>query len=306
MHYFTHFIISALPKSRRTVAPLIWFGGKGLIADKLIPLIPKGKVYVEPYGGAANILFHREPVAIEVYNDLDENLVALFRALQDQKRFDKLAHRVVWTLYARKEYEKAVEVLKDQESSLDDRAWALFVAQNQGISGSVDHHKASWARAVTPDGNRCKKTQGWRIRLAALYWWHKRLTCVQIENRNALDVIQKWDSKDTVFYLDPPYVHSTRKSGSYRHEMDDEHHKELITVLLKIKGAVVLSGYDNPLYAPLEKAKWDKSIFKTYCFASLTKKAEGKKRSERIEIVWRNKRALELCREEKSFQGRSE
>jgi len=177
------------------------------------------------------------------------------------------------------------------------------VAQNQGIGGKVEHHKGSWGREVTPEGKNCKTTQRWRIRLATLYWWHMRLSKVQIENRNALEVIQRWDSPDTVFYVDSPYVQSTRISGSYKCETDDTHHKALVELLLKARGAVVLSGYDNPLYYPLEKAGWEKTSFKTYCFASLTKKAEGKKRSERTEVVWRNKRAPQMCHEEANSRG---
>jgi len=88
MNPITRFIISALPKPKRTISPIVWFGGKGLMVHKLTPLIPRGKVFVEPYGGGASILFSREPVTIEVYNDLDENLVTLFRALQDPLQFD--------------------------------------------------------------------------------------------------------------------------------------------------------------------------------------------------------------------------
>lgn len=83
MNHLTRFIIDKLPKSDRKMAPVQWFGGKGRLSYKLLPLIPQGKVFVEPYGGAANILIRRKPVEIEVYNDLDEDVVNLFRALQN-------------------------------------------------------------------------------------------------------------------------------------------------------------------------------------------------------------------------------
>lgn len=297
IHPITRFIISALPQPKRRIAPIVWFGGKGLMVNKLMPLIPKGKVYVEPYGGAASILFNRDPVPIEVYNDLDEDLVNLFRTLQDPQHFEKLAHRLVWSLYARKEYERAILTLKNPGATTEERAWAIFVAQNQGIGGKVAHHLGSWGREITPDGSTSKCTRRWRIRLATLYWWHSRLTNVQIENRNALEVIERWDAPHTVFYVDPPYVQSTRTSGSYKHEADDEHHKALIKLLRKVKGAVVLSGYPNPIYGMLEKVGWECRTFNTFCFTAVVRKGKGEKRSPRVEVVWRNKRAIQMCKE---------
>lgn len=101
----------------------------------------------------------------------------------------------------------------------------------------------------------------------------------------------------------------TRKSGSYIKEVDDEHHKALIELLLKTKGAVILSGYDNPLYDRLEQAEWEKLNFQTYCSAYSIGRKPGEKppkRDIRIETVWRNKRALQMCRQEQKIQGRPE
>lgn len=309
MNPITRFIISALPKPDRKMAPVQWFGGKGRMSYKLLPLIPQGKVFVEPYGGAANILIRRKPVEIEVYNDLDDDIVNLFRALQSSSRCTRLVQRIVWTLYSRSEYERAVKTLQNPRSTADARAWAIFIAQNQGIGGLRNHSASSWGRVVTPVRS-CKKTNEWRSRIASLLWWHERLTKVMIEKRDALEVIQTWDSADTVFYVDPPYVASTRKSGSYVKEVDDEHHKALIELLLKVKGAVILSGYDNPLYDSLTKAGWEKQNFQTYCSAYSIKRKPGEeppKRATRIETVWRNKRALQMCHdEERARGGRSE
>lgn len=293
-------ILRDLPFPKRIMAPVRWFGGKGTLAKKVLPLIPRGKVYVEPYGGAASVLFHREQVPMEVYNDLDGDLVNLFRCLQHPRRFKRLLHRIIWTLYARNEYGRAVEVLNNSMAPPDSRAWALFVAQNQGIGGLRTHNKGSWGRSIVPDGRECKPPSAWRKRMASLLWWHNRLTRVQIENKDALEVIRTWDSPDTVFYLDPPYVAHTRKSGKYLCETNDEHHLELVQLMLSLKGAVILSGYNTPLYSPLDRNDWEKTTFRTYCFASVAKRKKGKpqKRSSRTEVVWRNRRAIEMCEEE--------
>lgn len=303
MHWLTRFIIDNLPRAYRIMAPVQWFGGKGRLVYKLLPLIPRGKVYVEPYGGAASVLFHRAPVALEVYNDLDEDLVNLFRTLQSPRRFKRLAHRITWTLYSRSEFARAVKTLQNPRASADARAWALFVAQNQGIGGLRKHTPSGWGRVITPSKS-CKKTREWRSRIATLYWWHDRLTKVLIENRDALEVIQTWDSPDTVFYVDPPYPQHTRKTGGFLHEADDEHHKRLVSLLLSVEGAVILSGYNTPLYKPLTDAGWTRVSFKAYCSAYVIKRQKGKtkKRSPRIEVVWRNHQAVEMCKQEAAPQ----
>jgi len=305
MHELIRLILDSLPKATRRIAPVNWFGGKGLLARKLLPLIPRGKVYVEPYGGGASLLFNRDPVNVEVYNDLDEDLVNLFRALQNPLRFRWLLHRLTWTLYSRKEYERAVRTLQNPHATPNARAWALFVAQNQGIGGMTKRDLKSWGRVITPTKQQCQVTRKLRVKMGTLRWWHERLTRVQIECRNALHVIERWDSRDTVLYIDPPYVPSTRKDLKYKYEASDKHHCKLLELILTVKGAVIISGYDNALYKPLTEAGWEKNNFKTHCFASAMhrgKDGKPQKRSSRTETVWRNQRAIEMCREE--AQGR--
>jgi DNA adenine methylase len=86
---------------------------------------------------------------------------------------------------------------------------------------------------------------------------HAHLRGVYIEHDDALNVIKRYDTPDTLFYLDPPYVLGTRvKKRGYLHEMSDAWHQELVSLLLGLQAKVVLSGYPNPLYAPLEAAGW--------------------------------------------------
>ena len=128
----TDFNLDHIAAPPRIMAPVGWYGGKGHLVKKLLPLVPQGRIYVEPYAGAASVLFHRQPAPVEVLNDLNRDLVNLFRHLQDPECFAALQHRLTWTLYSLEEFRLSLKILQDPESMAADRAWAFFTAQNQG------------------------------------------------------------------------------------------------------------------------------------------------------------------------------
>lgn len=273
----------------RIMAPVMWFGGKGLLAPKILPLIPRRQVYVEPFCGAASMLFHAPPYPVEIINDLNGDLVNLFRVLQDPKTFEEFAHRITWTPCSFAEFVRALEMETDDPVM---RAWAFYVRINQGFSGRADG-PGDWSRTFVCDSGMAATANRWRGRMKNLEWWHSRLTRVQIDNRDALDVIRYWDSVDTVFYVDPPYVAETRKSGGYEHECSDDFHARLVTLLLAVKGAVVLSGYAHPIYEPLEAAGWHRTDIRTACHAAGKIRISGMQgaggalaKVPRVESVW--------------------
>jgi DNA adenine methylase len=288
-------ILNAIPKPSRVIAPVQWYGGKGALAARIVPLIPPGKVYVEPYCGAASIFWHIPPREVEVLNDLHSELVTLFRVMQDRKQLDELTHRLAWTPYARAEFRRAREMEGQLGLSDVDRAWAFFVRQNQGFSG-IAKTEGNWSRAFTSQRGMAVPANSWRGRLASIAVWHDRLSRVQIDSIDALQCIRYWDSPDTVFYLDPPYVHATRSKGKrseYRHEQDDEHHRQLVELLLGIEGQAVLSGYDSPIYRPLDEAGWHVHRIETACRAAT--RGRGSKlrgagaalqHAKRTEVLW--------------------
>ena len=289
-------ILEQIPTPNRAMAPFQWFGGKGNLAKRIIPLLPKAITYAEPYAGAASVFWHLpRPYPVEVLNDLDGRIVNLFRVLQDRAKFEELAHRLVWTPYARDEFRRALAILQDPDAPDIDRAWAFFVAQNQGFSGFADSD-GDWGRVLrgTERGIAPKPSQ-WRGRLKLLAHWHDRLTRVQIDSIDALECIRYWDTPDTLFYVDPPYVLETRKGGGYAHEADDQHHQALVQLLLNIQGKAVVSGYDHPLYKPLEEAGWHKTIIPTACHAAGRIRGSGlrgegmaKAKAPRFEVIWSN------------------
>lgn len=278
--------------SRRLPGLVRWYGGKGNMVAKLLPLIPKSRVYVEPYGGAASILLNRPVAPVEVYNDLDGRLTNLMRVLQSRDQFRDLLHRLKHAPYSRAEFVRAID-MQDADDPVD-RAWAFFVQLNQGFSGvTTNVTKGNWSRTFAD-----RACSAWRSRIAALRHQRERVMRVQIDQAPALDVIRYWDSADTTFYIDPPYVSEARVSGSrlvYRHEADDNHHRELVEVISNCSGRVVLSGYDSPIYAPLDDLGWRRESFAVTCSASgrvrgsrLRGTGSATRHAPRTEVVWRN------------------
>jgi len=245
-----------------------WFGGKGLLFRKILPyLTTPHQVYVEVYGGGASVLLNKPPSPIEVLNDIDSEVVNIFRVAQDEAKFKELKHRLEWTLYSRAEFVKALDIL--QNETITDpvlRAWAFFVAQNQGFSGknSRNFSEGCWSRGFTNN-----VATVFTNKVSKLDLIRERLKHVQVDNIEAIACIQYWDSSDTLFYLDPPYIHDTRKSKQdYHHEADDNHHRLLVDTLLSIKGQAVLSGYEHEIYEPLLQNGWHKVEIDTSCHAA--------------------------------------
>jgi DNA adenine methylase len=286
-------------------APIQWFGGKGKMITKLMNHVPLGgKPYCEPFMGAASLFFARPPAPVEVLNDTDGDLVNLFRCLQDKETFDELAHKLHYTLYARAEFIESIKILQDK--SITDkvlRAWAFFVKLNMGIS-NMSNSSGSWSRNFTSNRGCARNINSWIMRLAMLEDWHKRLLMAQIDNRDALDVIKYWDSNDTVFYIDPPYIHDTRKTKDvYNQELNNDYHKNLVQVILDCKGAVVLSGYEHEIYQPLIDVGWECTKYPTACHAAVNTRIsnlQGKNSNlehvPRIECVYSNPKAVNLIK----------
>jgi DNA adenine methylase len=250
--------LDSIPMPPRPMAPFQWAGGKGNLVRWLIQYVPSGHTYVEPFAGAASVFWHLPtPFPVEVLNDLDGDIVNLYRVLQDRAKFEELAHRLIFTPYARAEFVRALQTLKDPNASDIDRAWAFFVARNQGFSG-VGDSQGEWARAIgLVRNNMAATTSKWRSRLKLLSFWHERLSRVQIDHTDGIACIQYWDTPYTVFYIDPPYVLETRKDRSlYKNEPDLAYHERLVETILAAKGKVMLSCYDHPVYSPLTKAGW--------------------------------------------------
>lgn len=260
--------------------PLLrYHGGKFRMADWIISQMPKHAVYCEPFGGGGSVLLKKSRVGTECYNDLSREVVTVFRVMQDKDKMQQLQHKIKYTPFAREEFDLAYEHTDDEIELVRRvmiRIWFGF--GTSGMRASSKNGFRSFER-----GHGRSPAQAWSDYPDILAAYCERLQGVYIENRPALDVMRKFDSDDTLFYVDPPYVHDTRSgiaSGGkyYEHEMIDADHEELLQYLKTVKGKVMISGYECDLYNDILKG-WSKN--------SKTTQASGHRGAvSRTEVLW--------------------
>jgi len=227
---------------------LRYFGGKWAIAPWVLSHLPPHRIYVEPFGGAASILLRKPRSRVEVYNDLDEEIVDIFQTVQDPRQCQALMRRLRRTPYSRRAFELAFAASRDPII----RAQRAIVRAYQSFHHEAlfNPRKTTFADAKHRSGSHCKARE-WANYSRTLLAVSRRLQGVVIECRPAMDVIRVQDAPDTLFFVDPPYVPSTRTKSGYRHEMTEADHVALLEQLRQVKGMVVLAGYPSRLYDTL-------------------------------------------------------
>lgn len=266
--------------------PLLrYHGGKWKLAPWIMQFFPEHHTYVEPFAGAASVLMRKERVPCEVINDLDDQLVNLFRVLQDEEQAEQL-RRLCWlTPFARYEFGRSYEDTDDPVL----QAHHLIVRSFFGYGSKS-------CVSITKNGFRSQRSEtnspavDWASWPEVLPAAVERLRGVVIENKPALDVITRYDKRGGIMFVDPPYVHGARNlnQGSYRHEMTDEDHRELAATLRQVRGYVVVSGYPSDLY---------EEIFQGW--PQFSRKAYADKSAERTEVVWLSPRTAEALERER-------
>jgi len=256
-----------------------WYGGKFSHLNWLLPLLPDCHHYCEPFAGSAAVLLNRPPAPVETYNDLDADVVNFFRVLRDKSKH--LIEAIGLTPFSREEFFVAVNTNGEKISDVE-RARRFFVRARQARTGLAQTASLGrWANCkATSRAGMSGVVSRWLGSVAGLRDIVTRLIRVQIENRPAVDVIKLYDSPQTLFYCDPPYVHAARgDSKAYRFEMDDKAHNELAATLRRCKGKVALSGYRCDLMDTLFD-DWPR-------FDSPLKKCHSIKKN-RSEALWMN------------------
>lgn len=220
-----------------------YLGGKNRIAPWIISFFPEHRFYVEPFGGSAAVLLNKKPAFLDVYNDLYDRIVNFFEVLKDPEKSARLASLLELTPYAQEAYNRSFEISEDPVED------ALRFAVNSMMSYGGGIHKPGFKR------NGLLRTtaypQTWReypdvVRDCAA---ELRSRNVEINRMDALAIMSRYDSEDTLHYVDPPYVQSTRGNRvRYSHEYAIEDHEKLLEFLKTLKGKVVLSGYGSDLY----------------------------------------------------------
>jgi DNA adenine methylase len=273
---------------------LRYYGGKWKLAPWVISKFPKHRTYVEPFGGAASVLLRKPPSRVEVYNDLSDEVVNLFRVLRDKDQAKELRRLLDLTPWSRSEWLAAYEL---SDSPIEQaRRTIVLGAQSHNASKALSRKTNGWRSSSTGDH---KMPQDFKNYTEALQTVTLRMKDVLIENRDAKKVMAQHDSFETLHYVDPPYIGSTRSDSrnTYQHELQtDEDHKALSDFLHKLKGYVILSGYKCDNYR-----KWytDRGWLPTgkEAVTGAAKKGHSKK----TEVVWLNPRAAAAQRQLKIF-----
>lgn len=268
--------------------PLLWYhGGKWMLAPWIISHFPEHRVYCEPFGGGGSVLLRKKRSYAEIYNDLDTEIVNLFKVVRNNGV--QLAELLKHTPFSRNEFNLSYENTEDEI----ERARRTVVRSFMGFSSVVNiKYKTGFRGNAFRQGT--VPAHDWKNYSDSLTDIIERLQGVIIECRDANKVMKYCDSKDTLYYLDPPYLLSTRykkeKTKCYSFEMTDKEHESLCHFIKKLKGMVIISGYYNDLYNDI-LSDWHFETYKTF--------ADGAK--DRVEVLWMNPAVVEKQAQLKLF-----
>jgi len=259
--------------SKVTRPMLRYHGGKWAIAPWILSFMPPHKIYVELFGGGGSVLLKKSRSYAEIYNDLDTEIVNMSKIVRD--RGEELKDKLYHTPYSRVEYELSYIKTDDPlEQARRTVIRSFFGYGTVSVLRDEGESHPGFKSNIKMSGTAPAPT--WKSYPDALTAIIERLRGVVIENRNAIELIATHDSKDTVFYADPPYLPSVRDPGDdYRYEMTETDHINLAEKLNHTKAAVLVSGYQSDLYDELYKG-WIKR----------KKKTKTNMHGNRVEVLW--------------------
>lgn len=254
--------------------PITYYGGKQKLLSEILPLIPKHKLYCEPFVGGAAVFFGKEPSDLEVINDTNKELINFYQVCKN--RFHDLQALVKVTLHSRLLHDDAWSVYN--KPHLHDeirRAWAVWVLSTQSFSAKLD---GSWGF------DKAKKSTSLKIHNRREQFNEElaiRLQTAQIECADALYIIKSRDAVETFFYVDPPYYNSNMGHYDGYSEADFE---ELLLTLANIKGKFILSSYPSELLKKYTK----ENAWKTKEIEQRVNVCAATKDKKKVEVITRN------------------
>lgn len=272
---------------------LRYHGGKWILAPWIISHFPAHRVYTETFGGAASVLMRKQRSYGEVYNDLDGEIVNLFRVLRSSQS-EVLIRALRLTPFSRDDF-----VLSYQPTNAEiEQARRTVVRSFMGFGSAAASGNKTGFRA---NSNRSGTTPAhdWANFPDCLRAIAERLKGVVIENRDAVELMAQHDSPETLHYVDPPYPISTRKMGNpycgkgYRFELTDDDHRTLGKALHELTGMVVVSGYPCDLY--------DREMFPDWKRIERQAHADGARK--RTEVLWLNPKCADALGGQQSLIG---
>lgn len=268
---------------RPAKAPFAYYGAKQRLARRIVSMFPPHNAWVEGFCGSAALTLAKTPAPIEVINDLDDEIINLFRQLRD--RSDKLCEAVALTPYATQEFEDCRSTTKKYGDKLE-QARRFLVRTMMTVNGSVDGCRNGFSYSQSYSrSNREARVNRWYNLPERLTQVVDRLRNVRIEKRDARELLEMFvDRPATLVYLDPPYF-TKRRHGYVIDANDRDFHEELLDTCMRARCMVLLSGYDNELYRSLLTSN---NGWMTHEIETVTRDTTGKDYA-RTEILWTNK-----------------
>ncbi len=256
--------------------PITYLGGKIRLAKRIAALLPERPHYVEPFCGSLSVLLARKPSAHETVNDLDSDLMNLWRVLRDEH--DPFERLCALTPHSRAEQAAAYDLAGVSDLERARRVWVQLTQGRAGV-----RTRTGWRHYVDPAGSSTSMPRYLRGYLARFEPLVDRMRDVSLECRPALDVIESYGrSPNVLLYVDPPYLRSTRVSGGYAYDLPTEtEHRDLAKALHASRAAVVLSGYPSDLYDRDLYADWHRTSIATAT-------GQGGSWEPRTEVLWSN------------------
>lgn len=259
------------------ISPVLKYpGSKWSTAQWIISHFPseyEKMTYLEPFFGSGAIFFNKNRSTIETINDLDEQVVNLFRVIREHP--EELATLIEMTPWSRTEYRESYtqtgRTIEDARLFLI-RMWQAIGAKSSDTTGWRNNIKGNNGN-LTQFNNRLPQD----ILKVSERLKHTSGSLVQIENQDAIQLINRYNRKNVLMYIDPPYVLSTRCGRIYKHEYSNENHIKLLETLKAQESKVIISGYDCDLYNDY-LSEWHKE--------KISARVEGGKTA--TEVIWMN------------------
>lgn len=272
-------------------SPFGYYGAKQRIARHIVKMLPPHNAWVEGFCGSAAITLARPPAPIEIINDLDNQIINLFRQLRNKP--EELIKAIELTPYSRAEFQAA----RYDEPSLDpiERARRFIVETMMTVNSTVGNKNSGFSFSHSYSrGHKEARVNRWCNLPSRLEKVVERLRGVRVENRDARELIQMFSNRPaTLMYLDPPYF--TKRSHGYVIDANDEKfHTNLLKICNKAKCMILISAYKSDLYNQvLNKKKWTKKEILT-----TTRDTRGVDHS-RTEVLWMNDQFMKAKRKNK-------
>lgn len=248
--------------------PIKVHGGKYSITNWIVENLPEDYedlTYCEPFCAGASVLLNKNPSCDEVINDIDSGITSIFKALRDEPQ--EFINRIKRTRYTERAFKMAQNRSEKPFDDYVDNAINEYVMRRMSRGGL----KRTFAtKGVELD------TANWESNVSSLPLIAERIENINIFNKSFIDVMKVWDEENTIFYLDPPALQSTRsQNSSQENDLSVEDHMNMLQLAKNARGKVMISGFASPLY--------NRSLKEWKC-----KKKEAVAKEKRVECIWTN------------------